>query len=89
MVIEILPIEFFRGKYFKIFVLRNDEKVVGFYQLIENGPELIFEFVGVDYTYNYKYELEGTILQYSGLKANTDGTMPANKLLANCFCTFL
>lgn len=27
-------------------------------------------------TYNYKYELEGTILQYSGLKANADGTTP-------------
>lgn len=27
-------------------------------------------------TYNYKYELEGTILQYSGLKANANGTVP-------------
>ena len=62
MVIEVLPIEFFRGKYFKIFVLRNDEKVVGFYQLIENGPELIFEFVGVDYTYNDKYDTYHRIL---------------------------
>lgn len=27
-------------------------------------------------TYNYKYELEGTILQYSGLKASEDGQVP-------------
>lgn len=27
-------------------------------------------------TYNYKYELEGTILQYSGLKPNADGEIP-------------
>lgn len=56
MVIEVLPIEFFRGKYFKIFVLKNETKVVGFYQLIENGTELIFEFVGVDYNYNEVYD---------------------------------
>ena len=56
MVIEVLPIEFFRGKYFKIYVLRNEKKVVGFYQLIENGTELIFEFVGVDYKYNDIYD---------------------------------
>ncbi len=56
MVIEVLPIEFFRGKYFKIYVLRNEEHVVGFYQLIENGTELIFEFVGVNYEYNDIYD---------------------------------
>ena len=28
--VEKLPIEFFRGKFFKIFVLKNEEKVVGF-----------------------------------------------------------
>lgn len=56
MVIEVLPIEFFRGKYFKIYVLRNETKVVGFFQLIENQEELIFEFVGVDYNYNDEYD---------------------------------
>ncbi|MDO4445976.1 MAG: HlyD family efflux transporter periplasmic adaptor subunit [Bacillota bacterium] len=29
-------------------------------------------------TYNYKYELEGTILQYSGLKSTEDGQIPQN-----------
>lgn len=62
MVIEVLPIEFFRGKYFKIYVLRNEELVVGFYQLIENGTELIFEFVGVDYKYNDIYDTYHRIL---------------------------
>lgn len=29
-------------------------------------------------TYNYKYELEGTILQYSGLKSDEEGQAPQN-----------
>ncbi|MBQ9796599.1 MAG: GNAT family N-acetyltransferase [Clostridia bacterium] len=60
--VEKLPIEFFRGKYFKIFVLKNDEKVVGFGQMLENGTELIFEFVGVDYRYNNQYDTYHRIL---------------------------
>ena len=60
--VEKLPIEFFRGDYFKIFVLRNEEKVVGFGQMLENGTELIFEFVGVDYEYNNTYDTYHRIL---------------------------
>ena len=60
--VEKLPIEFFRGKFFKIFVLKNEEKVVGFGQLLENGKELIFEFVGVDYKYNNIYDTYHKIL---------------------------
>lgn len=60
--VEKLPISFFRGKYFKIFTLRNSEKVVGFGQMIENGSELIFEFVGVDYQYNDCYDTYHRIL---------------------------
>ena len=60
--VEKLPIEFFRGKYFKIFVLKNEEKVVGFGQMVENGTELIFEFVGVDYKYNNTYDTYHRIL---------------------------
>lgn len=60
--VEKLPIDFFRGDYFKIFVLRNEEKVVGFGQMLENGTELIFEFVGVDYEYNQKYDTYHRIL---------------------------
>ena len=60
--VEKLPIDFFRGKYFKIFVLKNEEKVVGFGQMLENGTELIFEFVGVDYEYNNQYDTYHRIL---------------------------
>lgn len=54
--IEKLPLEFFRGSFFKIFTLKKENKVIGFFQLIENGEELIFEFVGVDYKYNEEYD---------------------------------
>lgn len=60
--IEKLPISFFRGNIFKIFTLSKDNKVVGFCQLLENGSELIFEFVGVDYTYNTQYDTYHRIL---------------------------
>lgn len=60
--IEKLSIDFFRGDFFKIFTLKNKEKVVGFCQLIENGKELIFEFVGVDYKYNNLYDTYHRIL---------------------------
>ena len=60
--VEKLPIDFFRGKYFKIFVLKNEDKVVGFGQMLENGTALIFEFVGVDYEYNNTYDTYHRIL---------------------------
>lgn len=60
--IEKLPIEFFRGDCFKIFTLSNENKAVGFCQLLENGTELIFEFVGVDYRYNTQYDTYHRIL---------------------------
>lgn len=60
--VEKLPIEFFRGEFFKIFVLKKDETVVGFGQMVENGGELIFEFVGVDYKYNNAYDTYHRIL---------------------------
>lgn len=60
--VEKLPIEFFRGRYFKIFVLRHEGRVVGFGQMLENGPELIFEFVGVDYAYNDTFDTYHRIL---------------------------
>jgi len=60
--VEKLPIEFFRGKFFKIFVLKNDKKVVGFGQMLPNGKELIFEFVGVDYQFNNQYDTYHRIL---------------------------
>lgn len=54
--IEKLSYEFFKGKFFKIFVLEDDEAVRGFVQLLEIGDELVFEFVGLDYTVNQKYD---------------------------------
>ena len=52
MRIETLSKEYFEGDMFKVFVASLDDKPVGFIQLLENGDELIFEFVGVDYNYN-------------------------------------
>ncbi len=60
--IEKLPISFFRGDFFKIFTLSKSGKIMGFCQLLENGSELIFEFVGVDYDYNAEYDTYHRIL---------------------------
>ena len=60
--VEKLPIDFFRGKYFKIFKLTFNDKVVGFCQLLPNDKELIFEFVGVDYKYNDQFDTYHRIL---------------------------
>ena len=60
--VEKLPIDFFRGKYFKIFVLKLEGKVMGFGQMLPNGKELIFEFVGVNYEYNSTYDTYHRIL---------------------------
>lgn len=50
--VEKLTERFFRGKCFKIFVMEEEGKPKGFVQLLENGSELVFEFVGVDYSAN-------------------------------------
>ena len=60
--VEKLPIAFFRGEFFKIFTVEKDDKVLGFGQMVENGTELIFEFVGVDYRYNSTYDTYHRIL---------------------------
>ncbi len=53
--IETLSKEYFQGKQFLLFVMEKEGKPVGFTQLLPNGGELIFEFVGVDYTYNHDH----------------------------------
>lgn len=53
--IETLSKEYFQGEQFRLFVLEKEGKPVGFTQLLSNGEELIFEFVGVDYNYNKEY----------------------------------
>ena len=55
--VEKLTERFFRGKFFKIFVLEEHGVPRGFVQLLEIGNELVFEFVGVDYTVNTKYDV--------------------------------
>ncbi len=54
--VEKLSFEFFKGEFFKIFVLEDEEAVRGFVQLLENGSELVFEFVGLDYSVNQIYD---------------------------------
>lgn len=55
--IEKLTDRFFRGKFFKIFVMEENGVPRGFVQLIAIGDELVFEFVGVDYSVNNKYDV--------------------------------
>ncbi|MCI8612295.1 MAG: GNAT family N-acetyltransferase [Clostridia bacterium] len=54
--VEKLSEDFFRGEFFKIFVFEENGAARGFVQMLENGDELVFEFVGVDYKYNKKYD---------------------------------
>ncbi len=60
--IETLSKEYFEGEQFKVFVAECDKKPVGFIQLLENGDELIFEFVGLDYTYNERFSVYPRLL---------------------------
>jgi len=60
--IEKLSREFFKGDFFKIFVFEKDNIPLGFIQLIENGKELIFEFVGFDHKLNHEYDLYMNLL---------------------------
>ena len=50
--IETLSKAYFQGSQFRLFAAEYRGEPVGFVQLLENGEELIFEFVGVDYSYN-------------------------------------
>lgn len=55
--VEKLTERFFHGEFFKIFVLEEQGVPRGFVQLLEIGDELVFEFVGVDYSVNSKYDI--------------------------------
>lgn len=50
--VERLSKAYFQGAMFRLFVAEEREEPVGFVQLLENGEELIFEFVGLDYACN-------------------------------------
>ena len=48
---------FFKSRYSRIISINTGDKCIGFVQLIENGQELVFSLVGLDYSYNGKYNL--------------------------------
>lgn len=54
--VEKLSKIFFTGKFFDIFVLEEGDVPRGFVQLMANGDELVFEFVGIDYSVNARYD---------------------------------
>lgn len=56
LVLETLTIDFFRGHYFRILVLEDAAGPQGFIQLLPNGQELIFEFVGMNYATVPQYD---------------------------------
>ncbi|MFZ1376061.1 MAG: GNAT family N-acetyltransferase [Geothrix sp.] len=60
--IEKLSKSFFQGPHCKIFVYELAARPVGFVQLIENGSELIFEFVGFDHALNGQYDIYISLL---------------------------
>jgi len=54
--IEKLPIAFFQANLSRILVAAAGGEPVGFIQMIENGRELVFAFVGLDYRHNRSYD---------------------------------
>lgn len=54
--IEKLPIAFFQANISRILVAAAGGEPVGFIQMIENGRELVFAFVGLDYRHNRTYD---------------------------------
>ena len=60
--IETLSKEYFLGEQFVLFDIKHNGNPVGFIQLLPNGKELIFEFVGIDYRYNTDYPIYHRLL---------------------------
>ncbi len=60
--VEKLSVEYFRSPNFVVMECRYAGKPVGFTQLIENGNELVFAFIGIDYAYNEKLDTYVNIL---------------------------
>jgi hypothetical protein len=54
--VEKLQPAFFRGPLSRILVCETAGAPVGFIQMIENGRELVFAFVGLDYAVNVAYD---------------------------------
>lgn len=95
--IETLSRAYFEGGFFRIFVAELKGQPVGFVQLMENGSELIFEFVGIDYKYNAQYQVYHRmlyeIIRYgieNGFKSIDFGqTADDTKLKLGCRYTYL
>lgn len=60
--IERLSKEFFQGPRFVIWVLKSGDEELGFVQLLENGTELVFEFVGFDHERNHEFDIYENLL---------------------------
>ena len=95
--IETLSPDYFRGEKFCIFVAEKGGRPVGFVQLLENGKELIFEFVGMDYSANADGALYHRML-YEIIRYGTEHgfesidfgqTADESKLKLGCAYTYL
>lgn len=60
--IEKLSIDFFRASFSHVIVASNNGQPVGFVQYIENDKELVFAFVGLDYSYNQRFDIYHSLL---------------------------
>ena len=95
--IERLSKAYFQGEMFRLFVAEEQGRPVGFVQLLENGTELIFEFVGLDYQCNARlpvyHRLLLEIVDYGirgGFRAIDFGqTADDTKLKLGCKYTYL
>ncbi len=55
--LEKLSWDFFKSERFTVIVLEKDQQAYGFVQLLANGTELIFEFVGFNHDKNHEYDI--------------------------------
>lgn len=61
--VETLNLDFFHGDFFDIFVMENEShRPMAFYQLLQNGDELIFEFTGSDKALASRYDTYNRML---------------------------
>lgn len=54
--VEKLTAEFFRAPLSRILVCEKEGRRIGFIQMIENGEELVFAFVGLDYQWSSQFD---------------------------------
>jgi len=60
--VEKLSLDYFRGCNAAILVYELNREPAGFVQLIDNGAELVFGFVGIDYALNETYDIYHNLL---------------------------